>query len=237
MGLDLALGGLVLISALRGWLRGFLLQAIRILGLVSSVYVAVPVRDQVKPYAVDYLPTMRPELVDRILWWSSAVVSYFVIVGVASLVLAVSRRQAYGPPEPNRNDQFAGLGLGVLKGLLVASFLVAGLERYGQPHLRQVAWADEQARTSMAWDWNQRYHPAARVWGAPPVQRFVAHVQKMGLRGPADNGDASEAVQTASRTPKMALPSSPSPSPEADWDAVETVESLRKALEAIDTGN
>ena len=42
MGLDLALGGLVLISAIRGWLKGFLVQAIRLAGLVASVYAAGP---------------------------------------------------------------------------------------------------------------------------------------------------------------------------------------------------
>ena len=83
MGLDLALGGLVLFVAIRGWFRGFVVQAIRLGGLVAAAYAAVPVRDQAKPYALEYFPAMRPELVDRILWWVSAAVSYFVIVGVA----------------------------------------------------------------------------------------------------------------------------------------------------------
>src|SRR4051794_4161085 len=79
MGLDLALGGLVLLTAIRGWLKGFLVQAIRLTGLVSSVYLAAPVRDQVKPYLAGYLPTMRPEVLDRLMWWGSLVVSYFVL--------------------------------------------------------------------------------------------------------------------------------------------------------------
>src|SRR5262245_59554441 len=108
MGLDLALGGLVLFTAFRGWLRGFVIQAIRLAGLVASVYVAAPVRDEVKPYVLDYLPAMRPDLVDRILWWTAVVVSYFVIVGGASLLVAATRRRAYGLDEPNRSDQFAG---------------------------------------------------------------------------------------------------------------------------------
>ena len=185
MGLDLALGGLVLITAIRGWLKGFLVQAIRLVGLVASVYAAVPVRDQVKPYVVEYLPTIRPELVDRLLWWAAAVVSYFVIVGVASLAVSVSRRQTFGLNEPNRGDQFAGLGLGLVKGLIVASFLVAALQKYAQPQIAQIAWAEEQTKASTAWDWNERYHPAAQIWSAPPVQRFVNQIQKMGLMSPA----------------------------------------------------
>jgi uncharacterized membrane protein required for colicin V production len=178
MGLDLALGGLVLLMAIRGWLRGFVLQAIRLAGLVASVYVAAPVRDQVKPFAVDYLPTIRPDPLDRLLWWASAVVSYFVIVGIASLIVAVSRRQPYGLAEPNRSDQFAGFGLGMIKGLLAAAFIVAGVHKHGESYLTKVDWAQQQTKESFAWDWNARYHPAARVWTSQPVQQFVTHVQR-----------------------------------------------------------
>ena len=116
MGLDLALAGLVLVTAIRGWLKGFVAQAVRLVGLVSAVYVAAPIRDQVKPYAVSYLPTVRADLVDRLFWWVSACVAYFVLVGVTSLLVSVSKRPALGIKEPNRNDQFAGLSLGVMKG-------------------------------------------------------------------------------------------------------------------------
>jgi uncharacterized membrane protein required for colicin V production len=206
MGLDLALSGLILFMALRGWLRGFVVQAIRIAGIVAAAYLAVPVRDQAKPYVLEYFPAMRPDLVDRILWWVSAVVSYFVIVGVASLVVAMSRRHPYGLVEPNRGDQFAGFGLGVLKGLLVASFLVAGLHRYGRSQLAQISWAEDQTRQSYAWMWNEQYHPAARVWASQPVQEFVGHVHKMGLRPPSDAGTQDPALRTASRAPRLILP-------------------------------
>src|SRR3954454_19736262 len=117
MGLDLALGVIVLWTAIRGWLKGFLLQAIRLSGLVACVYVAVPVRNLTKPYVLPHLPSVRPELVDRLLWWSSAAVSYIVLVGFATVVYRLSRRQPFGIAEPNRNDQFAGFALGALKGV------------------------------------------------------------------------------------------------------------------------
>lgn len=204
MGLDLALGGLVLITAVRGWLKGFLTQAIRLVGLVAAVYAALPVRDQTKGYVVEYLPTMRADLVDRLLWWVAAFVSYFVIVGVASLAVALSRRQTFGIAEPNRSDQFAGMGLGLIKGLIAASFLVAALQRYAQPQIARVAWAGEQIQTSVAWDWNEHYHPAARIWSAPPVQQFVRHIQRMGLMSPPGTpevapGQASQAARRISR--------------------------------------
>jgi uncharacterized membrane protein required for colicin V production len=216
MGLDLALGGLVLITAIRGWLKGFLIQAIRLGGLVAAVYVAAPVRDETKPYVLDYLPSIRADLVDRMLWWASAVVSYFVMVGVASLAVSMSRRKTFGIAEPNRGDQFAGLGLGLIKGLVVASFVVAGLQKYAQPQIAQLAWIQEQTKESYAWEWNEQYHPAARIWSAVPVQHFVGQIRKMGLNpsGETEADESEKSVQTASRTPQLSLQTThPVPSP------------------------
>ena len=237
MGLDLALGGLVLLSAVRGWLKGFLIQAIKLVGLVASVYVAVPVRDPGKPYVVDYLPTMRPELVDRMLWWASAVVSYFVIVGIASLAVSVSRRQTFGIAEPNRGDQFAGLGLGLIKGLIVASFLVAALEKYAKPQIARIDWAGDQIKSSTSWDWNERYHPAAQIWSAPPVQRFVNHIQRMGLMSPPGKPEPEpeKPMQTASRSPKLSVPlTGLAPRTDGlDPEMIRSVESLKSQLDAL----
>src|SRR3954464_3407468 len=107
MGLDLVLGAIVLVSAIRGWLKGFLLQAIRLSGLVACVYLADPVRDLAKPYVLPHLPSVRPELVDRLLWWSAGAISYVALVGFATFVHKLSRRQTFGIAEPNRNDQYA----------------------------------------------------------------------------------------------------------------------------------
>ena len=56
MGLDVALGIVILIAAIRGWLQGFVYQAVRLGGMIACVYLAAPVRDQAKPYI---LPTCR----------------------------------------------------------------------------------------------------------------------------------------------------------------------------------
>lgn len=256
MGLDLTLAGLVLFSALRGWLKGFLVQAIRLAGLIAAVYSAGPVRDQIKPYVEGQLVSVKPEVLDRLLWWGSGVGSFFVIVGVASLVVAVSRRKTFGIDEGNRADQFAGLGLGAIKGLIVASFTVAALETYAAPQLTQFPWAVQQKTESYAWQWNQEYRPAKRMWQAPPVQHFVSHIQKMGLIGlpaslskpsesEADGENATKAakpVQTASRAPALALPmhqSQRSPRRPLDLDGLDpemtsSVESILSKLKGMD---
>jgi uncharacterized membrane protein required for colicin V production len=239
MGLDLALGIFVLFGAIRGWRKGFLLQAIRLSGLVACVYAAGPVRDQLKPYVLPHLPTIRPELVDRLLWWSSAAASYVVLVGLATLILKFSRRQPFGIAEPNRGDQSAGLLLGALKGLVVASFLVAALQQHAVPRLGGVAWAEEQARTSQVLKWNAQYEPAAKIWGSPPVQQFVAHVRRMGLASPPHGPTSPEEAPDSpkplqaegSRPPRLTLPSTP---PGGLDPAHAGLDDLARAMKAIE---
>jgi uncharacterized membrane protein required for colicin V production len=210
MGLDLALGVIVLLAAIRGWLKGFLLQSIRLSGLVACVYVADPVRNLTKPYVLPHLPSVRPELVDRLLWWSSAAVSYVVLVGLASLIVKLSQRQAFGIAEPRRNDQFAGFLLGAFKGLIAAMFLAAGVQKYAQDRVEGISWAEEQVKTSKVLKWNAMYEPLAKIWASPPVRHFVEHVQRQGLTGPeasAEGGETKPLQAASSRPPRLLLPS------------------------------
>ena len=209
MGLDVALGVLILVAAIRGWIQGFVYQAVRIAGLVACVYLADPVRDHAKPYILPYLPTIPAELVDRLLWWVSAVVSYVVLVGLTTLVIKMTRRpEIPGLPQAGRHDQFAGFLVGTAKGALIAAFLTAGIQKHALKQIATIAWADEQVKSSWALRWHQAYQPAAKVWSSVPVQHFVNHIQLMGLRPPAEAAIADPdrkmgeppVVQTASRS-------------------------------------
>jgi uncharacterized membrane protein required for colicin V production len=207
MGLDLALGLIILIWAFRGWFKGFVNQAVRLTSLVVAVYAAVRVRDYAKPYVIPHLSTIKPDLIDLILWWVSLVLTYLVLVGVVSLVVKMTRRpEIPGISQSGHNDQFAGFLLGALKGLLAASFLTAGIQNYGLERAKNVSWAEEQAKASWALKWNETYQPARKIWASKPVRHFVDHVQRMGLPGlvvPAETrGDGLEdesLVRTASR--------------------------------------
>jgi uncharacterized membrane protein required for colicin V production len=222
MGLDLALGAVILINAFRGWFRGFVRQAIRIGGLIACVYLADPVRDYAKPRILPYLPTIQPELVDRLLWWVSAVVTYVVLVGVVSLIVSMNQRtEVPGLPQVSRNDQFAGFLFGLLKGMVIAVFVTAGVQAYALSHIQNVAWASEQAKSSWALKWNEQYQPVAKIWNSQPVRHFVNHVRRMGLQDPAEfsqpagdnkQRDAdSPPVQTANRTPDIEIDGSRRP--------------------------
>ncbi len=211
MGLDLALGVVILISAFRGWFRGFITLAVRIGGLIACVYLADPVRDYAKPLVLPYLPSIPADLVDRVLWWVSAVLTYVVLVGAVTLVAKMTRRpEIPGLPESRRNDQFAGLLLGLVKGALIAVFMTAGIQRFALTHIQSMPWAEDQAKSSRALKWNEQYQPVVRIWKSQPVTHFVNHIQRMGLQNPAEAAPASDddkpqatgepPLQTASRT-------------------------------------
>jgi uncharacterized membrane protein required for colicin V production len=196
MGLDLALGVIILIAAFRGWFQGFVSQAVRLSSLVVSVYLAAHVRDYAKPYVTPYLSSIQPDLVERLLWWVSAVATFLVLVGVAMLIIKMTKRpEIPGISQRGRNDQFAGFLLGALKGLLVAVFVVAGIQNYAMDQVKNVSWASDQVKASWALKWNEAYTPARKIWASRPVRHFVDYIHRMGIERPgaaeseSDSGD------------------------------------------------
>ncbi|MDE2506280.1 MAG: CvpA family protein [Planctomycetota bacterium] len=205
MWFDLILGIIVLLAALRGWVRGFMLQSIKIGGMVGCVYAADPLREQAKPYILAYLPKVSPDFIDRILWWTVAVCSYLFLTGVLTLIVKLQRRQNFGEAEADYIDQFGGLLLGTAKGLLIAAVATAGIDRYGLEYARKIPDLDSHLKDSRALVWNATYHPAERVWESQPVRAFVGHIKRMGITKPLSEG-ASESpeYQTAAVTaPKL----------------------------------
>jgi uncharacterized membrane protein required for colicin V production len=205
MGLDLALGVIILIAAFRGWFQGFVSQAVRLSSLVVAVYLAAHVRNYAKPYVSPYLSSIQPDLVDRLLWWVSAVATFLVLAGVAMLVIKMTKRpEIPGISQKGRNDQFAGFLLGALKGLLVAVFVVAGIQNYAMDQVKNVSWAAEQVNASRALKWNEAYTPARKIWASRPVRHFVGYVHRMGVEQPgapseSEDLDDEDVVRTASR--------------------------------------
>lgn len=213
MGLDIALGIMVLLGAVRGWFRGFVLQAIRLGGLVGSVYAADPIRDYARPHVMPYLTNIPAYLLDRMLWWASAVVAYVALVGLSTLAVKLYRKRPYGEPEPNRADQFAGLLLAGAKSAVIASFLVAAMDKYALTWVKKTNWASDMTRESVTLSWHEQYRPSERIWSAAPVQHFVAHVQQMGISSPM-SGEANPSLNlesppvqaSESRPPRLDLP-------------------------------
>ncbi len=246
MGLDLSLGVIILVAALRGWLKGFVNQAVRIGGFIACVYLADPVREQVRPYVLGKMPAIEVGLLDRILWWVAAVVSFIVLVGLTNLAIQLTRTPPPpGAPPSRRDDQFGGLLLGSAKGLLVAAFLAAAVEKYGIDIAHNFSWAERQTTGSYALKWTAQFHPAPRIWAAPPVRSFVEHIQRNGLKGPIqDEAEKQVARQTSvdaeasGRLPRLDLPPAEAPLPDTapkasdlDPDLVNEIEGYKSDLE------
>lgn len=204
MGMDLALGAVVLIAAIRGWMRGFISQSVRLAGFVACFYLAGPVRDQARPHVLSRMPRIDPALMDRMLWWASAAASYVVVVGAATLLIKLARRpDPSGKAEARRDDQFAGFLLGGAKGALVAVFLLAGWQKYAEEIGGRVEWAARLTEGSKTLEWNKKYEPAPKIWEAPPVRRFVDHIRRNGLGKPPEPAptETPDGQVAAVRTP------------------------------------
>lgn len=218
MGLDITLGVVIFLAAIRGWLKGFLHQAVRIGGLIGCVFLADPVRQQVRPHVAPHFTSIQPVMLDRILWWLACGVAYIALVGVVSLLIALARRPDEMGVKPSYpNDRLAGFLFGAAKGFLVAIFMTAGIQKYTLSQLKAIPWTEQQVNGSKALEWNQIYQPVPLIWQSPPIRHFVSHVQKMGMPAPSENApSAPPAGQVAERTsqtaagrnPRLAVPPS-----------------------------
>ena len=187
MGLDLALGAIVLLAVIRGWFKGFMSQAIRVTSFVACFYLAGPVREEVRPYLVPKMGAIEPALLDRILWWVAALISYIVLLALLSLSIRLMRTPpAPGQPVSRREDRMGGMILGAAKGLVVAAFLGAAVFKYGVDLAKHFPWAERQTEGSYALKWTEHYQPVPRIWAAPPVHQFVELIRRNGLGAPAN---------------------------------------------------
>lgn len=234
MGLDIALGVFILLWAVRGWFKGFLTQAVGLGALVGSVFVATPLRDLARPHVSEWLPSLHPDVLDRLLWWSSALVGLVLLAGSGSWILRLATRRPPTSlpitPQPNRADQGAGFLLGAAKGFVVCSFLAAAIVQYAPGYADAGGGlVEEQTKTSKALLWAAQYKPAEQIWNSQPVQMIVAEVSQNGLWGepsgssaepaglqateakPPQNGRArssvtDDALRTAARPPRLSVP-------------------------------
>ena len=188
MGLDVALGIIILIAAIRGWLQGFVYQAVRLGGLVACVYLADP-RARSGEAACRSLLADDPAGPDR---------SALVVGRRPSSTLRRARRRRRRssikmtrrpeipgmPPQRSRNDQFAGFLLGIAKGVLVAAFLTA---RHSEVRVEPDRDDSPGPRSKSSRRWALRWNEPVssrrpRSGRRSPVQHFVNHVQRMGLQ-------------------------------------------------------
>lgn len=183
MGLDIALGVVTLLSAIRGYFKGFLRQAIQLAALVGCVYLADPVRDLARPYAHDHIPAIDPAILDKILWWTAAVLSYVVTSGVALSLVKVAQRRDDLDEDVRRGDNGLGFLLGAAKGAVIALFIAWGLTSQAERYVDSGGWVAEQVGTSRLLKLSAEHRPAERLWRSEPVRQFVAQVRSRGVEG------------------------------------------------------
>ena len=144
------------------------------------------------------------------------------------------RPEIPGIAQAGRNDQFAGFMLGASKGVLMAAFATAAIQKYGMEPIKSVPWAEEQVKTSWAAKWNEDYHPVPRIWSSPPVRHFVNYVERMGLRKPGEPSQSPDDAEADGAGPTVRTASRP-PDPDVASDARHAGEPPKsEALERLD---
>ncbi len=113
------------------------------------------------------------------------------------------RPEIPGIAQSGRNDQFAGFMFGAAKGVLVAAFATAGIQKYAMEQVKAVAWADEQVKASWAFKWSETYRPVPRIWSSRPVQHFVNYIERMGLRKPGEPSQSPESRDGEAEAPTL----------------------------------
>jgi hypothetical protein len=137
-------------------------------------------------------------------------------------VIKMTRRpEIPGITQSTRNDQFAGFLLGTVKGVLVAAFVTAGIQKYALNQITTIAWAGEQVKSSWALKWNEQFQPAAKIWSSPPVQNLVKHVQRMGLQDPSET-PPTQAIGDGKEHPPIQTTEASRPS---GWEVAEVPDS------------
>lgn len=223
MGLDVGLGIVVLLAGIRGWFRGFAFQAVQLVCLIGSIYVASPLRDLARPYAIQTFPSVEQPILDKILWWSAVVLSYVVTSGAGYSMVRFHRRRAFADLEPNRGDQGAGFALGALKGAIVVAFVASSLAARTQTYIQSGGWAGQQVQDSRALMLAMQHKPAEKIWQSAPIQALVTQIRREGLGDlapvapePDKSRDVARPtaadtppIQTARRPGRLSLPPPP----------------------------
>ncbi len=96
-----------------------------------------------------------------------------------------------------------------MKGLIVASFLAAGVSRFAPGYLKPGGFADDQTKASCALEWSERYQPAEKIWTSVPVQAFVNRVRERGMWG--DAHEKAPGIENAKDGTETAKPADTNP--------------------------
>jgi hypothetical protein len=229
MGLDIGLAVVILLAGVRGWFRGFAFQAVQLACLVGTLFLAAPVRDLARPYAREAFPSIDPPSLDKLLWWTAAVVGYVALTGAGYSLVRFHRKRAFADLEPRRGDQGAGFALGALKGAVVVAFVASSLAARSDAYLKSGGWSAQQVQTSRALALAVQHRPAEAIWQSRPVQALVTLVRREGLGetlsnptppGPVPAPDAHDLEPSAVQPPPIQTAQRPLalPAPEPRLD-------------------
>lgn len=187
MGLDIALGLIALSMAISGWRAGFWLQIMRLVCMTVGLYAAEPLSLQLQPYVAQHVKLEDPAMLQRGLWWACWAAVYTfgsLFLGVAAKVgkWRKSPLQAELEP-PGKFDHIAGFAFGLVKAVVLASFMSAAMDRYAIPKIEHKDWAKKYVISSKALEYSRKYEPVPKILSAEPIKSMLTIIQEKGLGG------------------------------------------------------
>lgn len=131
--LDGVWGAIILLLLLRGFLRGFLQEAMELVGLGAAAYVAARLYEPLSQWLVERVPEL-PEAAARAGSFAMVAAAVLALVAVLSgMVVHLARMSPL-----SWVDTLAGAMLGALKGLAVVSALVVAISTLPPGDLRDL---------------------------------------------------------------------------------------------------
>jgi membrane protein required for colicin V production len=169
---DLAVLGVLAVSALLAFMRGFVREVLGIGAWVAAVLAAIWAFPYARPRFREWLGS--PDLVDPVAFGAVFIITLLILLLVSHWIGALVRRSALGGV-----DRTLGLLFGLARGavLIVVAYIAAGLviplERWPEPVLR--ARSLPLVYTGAAWAVRQLppdYRP--KLQGPPPARQTTA---------------------------------------------------------------
>ena len=221
MGLDLVLGLIILIAALRGWFKGFTNQAVRIAGFIACFYLADPVREQARPYVLAKLPTHRSRIAgpDPLVDLRGRLVHR--PGGIQHPGHPVDAHcPGPGVPRSRRDDRFAGSSSARPRDCFSWLSWPRAFRNTAIDLAHNFPWTERQTEGSYALQWTDRYQPVPRIWSCPagpPVRRAHPAQRSEAIRSKLQagkqvaertlgRGRGAGAAPRAGRSPRRSAP-------------------------------
>lgn len=198
MWIDVAMGLVLALGALRGFRVGFAKPMVHLTGLVAGLLAAEPLSHWVAEHAGERLAFLPAAIRPAALFFACLVAMYAVLTLVGCSYLRWYRTQFLGENKPSFGDRFVGIGLGLVKGAIVIYIAAFGASRF-VPALLHHESVREMIAASKGVPLLRRHQPIEWVLRTEHAQRVARHLGTLIDQFRSPGSESSATPETASQ--------------------------------------